>query len=112
MARDPQNFSNTNQLSSTASDVVGSVDQDTKAIVRKLSFRNTGASTRTVTVYVIASGGSAGLTNELAKKAIPAGKEWNVILIQGEVLTAGMKVQASQDAGADVNSNCSGTRVT
>jgi len=112
MAREPENFTNTNQLSSSAEDIVAAIATNTKAVVRKLSFRNTGSSTRTVTVYVIASGGSAGTTNELAVKAIPAGKEWNVILIQGEILEVGMKVQAKQDVGTDVNSNCSGALIT
>ena len=112
MARDPSNFANTTQLSSTAADVVAAIPINTKAIVRKLSFNNTGSSTRTVTVYVIASSGTAGVTNELQAKAIPAGKVWNCILIQGEVLEAGMKVQATQDAGTDVNVNCSGAYLT
>jgi len=112
MARDPKNFTNTTQLSSTASDVVGEVAGNTKAIVRKLSFNNTGSSTRSVAVHIIASGGSAGTTNELVSKAIPAGKTWNVIEIQGEVLEPGMKAQATQDAGTDVNANCSGANVT
>ncbi len=112
MARTPQNFKNTTQLSSTAADVVDAVATSTTAVVRKLSFRNTGASPRTVTVYVLASGGAAGTTNELAVKAIPAGKEWNVIVAQGEVLEAGMRMQAKQDAGTDVNANCSGVNVT
>ena len=112
MARDPTNFVNTTQLSSTAGDVVSAIDINTKAVVRKLSFKNTGASTRTVTVYVIASAGTAGTTNILDSKAIPGGKSWNVINIQGEILEAGMKVQAIQDAGTDVNANCSGALIT
>ncbi|MEE9532745.1 MAG: hypothetical protein V3W52_17335 [Syntrophobacteria bacterium] len=112
MARTPQNFTNTTQLSSAAADIVTDVPSDTFAVVRKLSFRNTGATTRSVTVYVLASAGTAGITNELAVKAIPPGKEWNVILIQGEVLDEGMSVQAKQDAGTDVNANCSGTLIT
>ena len=112
MARDPKNFTNTTQLSSTAADVVAAVPSNTKAVVRKLSFRNTGSSNRTVTVYVIASGGSAGTTNELAEKAIAPGKTWNVIEIQGEILEPGMKAQAKQDAGTDVNANCSGANIT
>lgn len=112
MARDPKNFNNTNQLSSTAEDIVAAVAASTKSIVRKLSFRNTSSSNRTVTVYVIASGGSAGTTNELVVKAIAPGKTWNVIEIQGEVLEAGMKLQAKQDSGTDVNANCSGANVT
>jgi hypothetical protein len=112
MARTPKNFTNTTQLSSTPADIVDDVATNTTAIVRKLSFRNTGSVSRTVTVYVLASGGSALTTNELAVKAIAPGKEWNVILIQGEVLETGMSVQAKQDAGTDVNANCSGTNIT
>lgn len=112
MATQPQNFVNTTQLSSTASDVVSVIPAGTKAVVRKLSFKNTGSSTRTVTVYVIASGGTSGTTNILDDKAIPAGKTWNVLLIQGESIEAGMKVQADQDTGTDVNANCSGVLVT
>ena len=112
MARTPKNFKNTKQLSSTARDMVAAIASNTEAVIRKLSFRNTGSSTRTVTVYLIASGGSAGTTNEIAVKAIPAGKEWNVIVVQGEILEVGMKLQAKQDAGTDVNANCSGADIT
>ena len=112
MARTPRNFRNTHQLSSAATDVVEDVLANTWAIVRKLSFRNTGMATRKVTVYVLANGGASGGTNELAVKSIPPGTQWNVIEAQGEVLTAGMSMQAKQDAGTDVNVNCSGVDVT
>jgi hypothetical protein len=112
MARDPQNFSHNNQLSTSAVTVIEAVPTNTKQVVRKLSFRNTGASTRTVTVYVVGSGGTAGITNELQVKAIPAGKEWGCTLIQAEVFNEGMSLQAKQDAGTDVNVNCSGVTVT
>lgn len=111
MAREPSNFANTTQLSTSAADVVPEVPANTKAIVRKLSFNNTGASTRIVTVYVIAAAGTAGVTNELISKPIPAGKQWNCIEIQGEVIETGMKVQAVVDTGTDVNANCSGANV-
>ena len=112
MARDPQNFTHNNQLSTTAEAVVSTVAANTKQVVRKLSFRNTGTTTRTVTVYVVESGGVADTGTEVAEKAIIGGKEWNCILVQGEVLTSGMSLQAKQDAGTDVNVNCSGTTVT
>jgi hypothetical protein len=112
MARTPKNFKNTTQLSSTAVAIVDDVVENTTAVVRTLSFRNTGLSSRAVTVYVIASGGASGTTNELAVKSIPAGKEWNVILAQGVVLETGMSLRAKQDAGTDVNANCSGTNIT
>lgn len=112
MARDITNFTNTTQLSSSAADIVAAVSTGSKAQIRKLSFYNSGSSTRLVTVYVIASAGAAGTTNILTTKAIPAGKTWNCIEIQGEVLSAGMKTQAIQDAGTDVNANCSGSILT
>lgn len=112
MARDPQNFTHNNQLSSTAEDIISAVPSNTKQIVRKLSFRNTGATTRTVTVYVVESSGTADTGTELAVKAILGGKEWNCIQVQGETFTEGMTLQAKQDAGTDVNVNASGTTVT
>lgn len=112
MARDPQNFTHNNQLSSAAESIIAAVPANTKQIVRKLSFRNTGTTTRTVTVYVVESGGTADTGTELQAKGIVGGKEWNCILIQGEVLTEGMTLQAKQDAGTDVNVNCSGITVT
>lgn len=112
MARDPQNFSHNNQLAASAVSVISAVPANTKQVVRKLSFRNTGTSTRTVTVYVVQSGGGAATSNELQVKAIPAGKEWNCTLVQAEVFETGMSLQAKQDAGTDVNVNCSGVTVT
>ena len=112
MAREPQNFSHNNQLASVAVTIIEAVPANTKQVVRKLSFRNTGALTRTVTVYVVQTSGSAATTNELQVKAIPANKEWNCTLVQAEVFAEGMTLQAKQDAGADVNVNCSGLTVT
>ncbi len=112
MARDPANFKNSTQLSTTAADIVSVIPASTKAVIRKLSFRNTGTSTRLVTVYLIASGGTAGTTNELTVKSIPAGREWNAIIAQGEILEVGMKLQAKVDSGTDVNANCSGANIT
>lgn len=112
MARTPQNFANTSQLSSSASNVIDGVPDDSKVIVRTLSFRNTGAVSRTVTVYIVASSGAASTVNELDQRSIPAGKVWNVVSAQGVVLDEGMTLQAKQDAGTDVNVNCSGTLIT
>jgi len=112
MARDPQNFTHNNQLSSSAESIIAAVPANTKQVVRKLSFRNTGTTTRTVTVYVVESAGTAATTNELAVKALVGGQEWNCILAQGEILTEGLLLQAKQDAGTDVNVNCSGATIT
>lgn len=112
MARTPQNYANNTQLSSTATVIIPVVVQNTSAVTRKLSFFNSGSSTRTVTVYVVEASGVADTGNTLAVKAIPPGKTWNVIEVQGEILETGMSIQAKQDAGTDVNANCSGADIT
>ena len=112
MARTPTNFTNSTQLSTSAVSIIPAVPSGNKAIVRKLSFYNSGSSNRNITVYVVASAGTAGITNVLTSKAIAPGKTWNCIEVQGEVLDVGMKLQAIQDAGTDVNANCSGSNVT
>ncbi|MBL4753771.1 MAG: hypothetical protein JKY52_09300 [Flavobacteriales bacterium] len=112
MARAPQNYASNLQLSSTVADIVGTVTTNTMVVVRKLSFYNSGTVNRTVTVHVVESSGAADTGNTLVVKAIPPGKTWNVIEIQGEILETGMKVQAKQDVGTDVNANCSGADIT
>lgn len=112
MARTPQNYAHNTQLSSTATVLVPVVVQNTSAVVRKLSFYNSGSSNRTVTVYVVEASGVAAVNNTEVVKTIPPGKTWNVIEIQGEILETGMSVQAIQDAGTDVNANCSGADIT
>ncbi|MBL4651266.1 MAG: hypothetical protein JKY53_00165 [Flavobacteriales bacterium] len=78
-----------------------------------MSFYNSNTTTnRIVTVYVVETSGTADTGNTLVVKSIPPEKTWNVIEIQGEVLTTGMTVQAKQDTGTDVNANVSGANVT
>lgn len=112
MARNPSNFSHSNQLAVTAVTIIDAVPDNTKQVVRKLSFRNTGSASRTVTVYVVQVSGAPAVGNELQAKAIPPGKEWNCTLVQAEVFEPGMTLQAKQDVGTDVNVNCSGVTVT
>jgi len=113
MAVTPSNFSNSRQLSSAAPVVVvESPVAGTYRTISKLSFRNTGASRRVVTVSVVGSGGSSTSTTELAKQGIPAGADWNCVVASGEVIESGMTVTAVPDAGSDVNVNCSGMVVS
>ncbi len=112
MARTPQNYAHNTQLSSTATVLVPVVVQNTSAVVRKLTFYNSGTSNRTVTVHIVEASGVANTKNIEAVKTIPGGKTWNMIEIQGEILETGMSVQATQDAGTDINANCSGADIT
>jgi len=113
MARTPTNFSHNNQLSTAAETLYTPSSTSESATIRKLSFYNSSATTnRTVTVYVVESSGTAGTANTLAVRTIPPLKTWSCVEIQGEVISGTISLQAKQDAGADVNSNCSGTLVT
>lgn len=112
MARTPQNYAHNKQLDTTPVILVPLVIQNTSAVVRKLSFYNSGTVNRAVTVYIVEDSGAANTKNTEVVKSIPPGKTWNVIEIQGEILETGMTVQAKQDAGSDVNANCSGADIT
>lgn len=113
MARTPENFSSNTQLSTSAAAIIEEVATGVKANPSKLSFYNSNTTTaRLVTVYVVESSGSADTGNTLVTKSIAPLKTWNVAEIQGEVFSEGMTLQAKQDAGTDVNANCSGSNFT
>ena len=108
MATTPKNYAHNLQLSTSAVIIVPVVPTNTNSVVIKLSFYNSGSSNRTVTVHVVESGGTADTGNTEAVKALAPGETWNVISVRNEVLSTGMTVQAKQNAGTDVNANCSG----
>jgi len=109
MSRTERNYAHNTQLSATATDIVSSVPQGVVSVVSKLSFYNSSTTTnREVILYAVESGGTAGTGNILARRSIPPQQPWNVMEAITERLTAGMKLQAVQDAGTDVNVNCSG----
>lgn len=112
MPRTPISFSIQKQLSSTSSDIVAAAAANTQRHVTSMSFHNSGGSTRTVTVYRIPSGGTAGTTNILAVQTIPSGKTWICYPAINEILEVGQFIQAKQDAGTDINVNCSGSVIT
>jgi hypothetical protein len=108
----PRNYSHNSTVNTTATVLVPAVTSNTKSVVRKLSLNNTSSSNRLVTLYVVQSGGVIGTANKLASKSIAPGTTWNVQEVLNEVFETGMSLQATVDAGADVNSNCSGADVT
>lgn len=109
MSRTEKNYAHNTQLSTSATDIVGAVPTAVVSVVSKLSFYNSSTTNnRQVTVYAVESGGTAGTGNILAKRSISPGQTWNVVEAITERLSAGMKLQAVQDAGTDVNANCSG----
>lgn len=112
MARTPDNYKLNFPLSTSAQELHTPSVSGESAIIRKLSFFNSGSTSRTVTVYVVEASGTADTGNTIAVKAIPPQKTWNVLSIQGEVIEYQQSIQAKQDTGTDVNTNMSGTTVT
>lgn len=113
MATTPKRFAIETQLQTTPVDIIPNVGVNAVDVVRTLIFYNSSSTdTRSVTVYNVPSGGTAGTANILAVKAIAPGKTWNVIEAQGQNFEEGQKLQAAQDAGTDVNVNCSGVEIT
>ena len=110
MAREPRSYATGLQLSTTPVDIVPAVASGVnQSEVDTISFYNSSTTTnRTVTVYKIPSGGSAATTNTLQKGTIPPQKSWVPESFIGVKLENGQKIQAAQDAGTDVNAECSG----
>jgi len=108
-----RNYASNLQLATSAVTIISAVAADTQANPSKLSFYNSSTTlARLVVVHVVEDSGTADTGNTLVRKSIPPLKTWNVVETQGEILEAGMKLQATQDAGTDVNVNCSGTDFT
>lgn len=76
---------------------------NTRAIIRKLTFTNLDTSARTITVYLVPSGGIAGAANTLiSAQSIGAGECYECFPAQGQVLQAAGSIQALADVAAKV----------
>ena len=109
MATTRLNFSHNLQLSTVGVSIISPVVTGTQSTIAALVFTNTGLTARTVSVFLVESGGTSADANLLSKKTIQPSKSW--ICAEGlrQVLQSGMSLQASQDAGTDINVACSGT---
>lgn len=94
------------QLTASAATYYGPVAANTKAMIKKLTFTNTDTSARTVTVYLVPSGGTAGATNILiSARSIAAGEAYDCYEAMGQVLAAGGFLQALADVTTKVTIN-------
>ena len=83
---------------------------NTKCLVKKLTFTNNDTSARSVTLYLVPSGGTAGVTNLLTKaQSIVAGGVYEAFEASGHVLMPGDTIQALADTGAMVTIQGSGS---
>lgn len=81
--------------------------------INKVTAQNTDASSQTVTIYMVPTGGSAGSTTITTNaQALSPGQTWNSPWEIGHVLNPGDSLQAKASAAAVVNFLVSGTQFT
>ncbi len=79
------------------------VPANTKSVIKKLTFTNTDTVARTVTVYLVPSAGTAGVTNILVSaRAIAAGDTYDCTEALGQTLLPAGFIQALADVGSKV----------
>jgi hypothetical protein len=85
---------------------------NTKTLLKKLTFTNNDTTARTVTVYLVPSGGTAGVTNLLTKAAsIAAGATYEAFEAEGHILAPGDTLQALADVTSMVTIQASGVEI-
>lgn len=85
----------------------------TTCVLRRLSCTNTTGGAVTVTLYLVASGGSASASNTLASAvSLAAGETWSCPDADGHVLAAGGFVSALASANTSITLIGSGTEIT
>lgn len=96
------------QLTNAAPATPGSyvAPANTKSVIKKLTFTNNDTVARTVTVYLVPSGGTAGVTNILvAARAVAAGDTFDCTEALGQTMLAGGFISAFADSASKVTIN-------
>lgn len=90
------------QLTATAATYY-TAPANTRSIVKKLTFTNTDTGARTVTVYLVPNGGTAGVTNILVSaRSVGPGETYDCYEAVNHALQAGGFIQALADVAAKV----------
>jgi hypothetical protein len=105
MAISAKKLFNPTQLGTSASTLY-TVPAGTKTLVKRLIAHNTDTSSRIITLYLVPSGGAAGVSNQVAKETIPA--EDYAVFDLDQVLEAGDTIQALADAASVITVHGSG----
>lgn len=97
------------QLTASAAVLGSAVAANTIQIVKQAVFTNTDTANRTITVYVVRSGGSAGATDILIDaQVLSPGQAYPAPELANLVLNAGDAVYALADVASKVNAVASG----
>jgi len=84
----------------------------TTTIIKHFALHNTSASPVQVTVYLVESGGTAGVGNQLFKKTLAALESLQVFAAINATLETGASIQCSAGTGSVVSLHVSGNEVT
>ncbi len=108
----PAAFTEAAQLTNAAATQYTS-PKATVSIVKKLTLCNAdGANGYHVTIYIVASGGAAGVTNLLINaRAIGAGQTIDITEAINQMLQAGDFISAFADTGGEVSIRISGVQI-
>ena len=85
----------------------------TKAIIDKLTVTNVSGSDRTLSIYLVPSGGSAGDSNLIVKTAtVTAGATSDFSQIQNQILNSGDQLYLLSSASSALVARASGREIT
>lgn len=99
------------QLATSAA-VFYTAPTNTTTILKKLTITNTSASAASVTIYLVASGGSASAANTItAAKSIAAGAVYEAYEAENHVLMPGDSLQALASAASSLSLQASGIEI-
>lgn len=112
MARTAKVLAAGSQLTTSAATYY-TAPSSTTTIIQSVVLTNTNGSTRTATVHLVASGGSASASNMvLSARSLVAGETYIVPGCAGMVLAAGGTIQALASANTAISLMASGTEIT
>ena len=108
MQRLPKRLVDGSQLTASAATYY-TAPANTLATISACTLTNTTAGAITATVYLVASGGTAGVTNcILSARNLAAGESFNVGSAIGQTLAAGGTLQALASSGTSITLVASG----
>lgn len=107
----PKSLISSQQL--TASNATYYTATNVKTLIDKMTLVNTTAGAVTVTIDIVDSGGSAGVTERIiSERSIAAGETYNCPEAVGHILNSGDTIQGLASAATSITIRCSGREVT
>ncbi len=88
------------------------VPASTRTVLKKVTLTNDGSAPETITVHLVETGGTAGVTNiALKAKAIGPGETYEAYEIEGHIMNAGDFIRALASTASKVNLHISGVEI-